>query len=78
MRIKLNRIYKGEHNDAPLSKVEKVIKTEFIDTYEESAYFTDCTEVVMMSGETFVTDIPFKIFHKDMDAAEKIDKEEDL
>lgn len=78
MRVKLNRVYKGEHNDAPLSKVRKVIKTEYIDTYEESAYFTDCTEVLMMSGETFVTDIPFDIFDKDMDKAEKIDEEKDL
>lgn len=78
MRIVIKRVYREEKSKEVLTYRKKSIDTRFIDTYEESAYFDDCTEVTMLSGEVFIVSMNFDVFHKDMEKAIEVDKLEDL
>jgi len=78
MRITLKRVYKEEVHDKPLIKVNKSVETQEISSWEESITFPGFTEVILYSGETFITPISYAVFTEDMAAASAKDKLEEL
>jgi hypothetical protein len=78
MRTTLKRVYKEEVHNKPLLKVKKSVETQEISSWEESIVFPGFTEVILYSGETFVTPIDYEVFTEDMAAAAAKDKLEEL
>jgi hypothetical protein len=75
MKIRVNRIYKEEKNNAPLITVKKVIETSNIASYEESYVFEGLVEVTMYTGEMFIVAESFKEFDDKITKADLEDEE---
>lgn len=75
MKIRVNRIYKEEKNNAPLITVKKVIETQNVASYEESYVFEGFVEVTMYTGEMFIVAESFKEFDDKITKAELEDEE---
>lgn len=75
MKIRVNRIYKEEKNNAPLITVKKVIETQNVASYEESYIFDGYVEVTMYTGEMFIVAESFKEFDDKITKADLEDEE---
>jgi len=75
MKIRVNRIYKEEKNNAPLITVKKVIETQNVASYEESYIFDGYVEVTMYTGEMFIVAESFKEFDNKITKADLEDEE---
>lgn len=75
MKIRVNRIYKEEKNNAPLTTVKKVIETQNVASYEESYMFDGYVEVTMYTGDVFIVAESFKEFDDKITKADLEDEE---
>ncbi len=75
MKIRVNKIYKEEKNNAPLITVKKVIETQNVASYEESYIFDGYIEVTMYTGDVFIVAESFKEFDDKITKADLEDEE---